>query len=158
MPIEIRRFGVGHRRPDGPPGTVGLSGQVVHSDGRGVISELAFARGARIEPHSNPNTTWFIVIEGGGWVGVGEEHARIAAGEAALWPADVPHAAWTEHSEMRAFVVEFTGADDSDVVGLVGGGHRALIADGIVPADRGEGALAERPHHETGDRSHGEPD
>ena len=59
---------------------------------------------------------------------------------------------------MRAFVVEFTGADDSDVVGLVGGGHRALIADGIVPADRGEGALAERPHHETGDRSHGEPD
>ena len=23
MPIEIRRFGVGHRRPDGPPGTIG---------------------------------------------------------------------------------------------------------------------------------------
>ena len=40
---------------------------------RGVIAELAFARGARIEPHANPNTTWFIVIEGGGWVGVGDE-------------------------------------------------------------------------------------
>jgi hypothetical protein len=52
MSIEIRRFGVGHRRPDGPAGTVGLQGQVIHSDGRGVISELAFARGARIEPHS----------------------------------------------------------------------------------------------------------
>jgi quercetin dioxygenase-like cupin family protein len=159
VPIEIRRFGVGHRRPDGPAGTVGLTGQVIHSDGRGVISELAFSRGARIEPHTNPNTTWFIVIEGGGWVGVDDEHARIAAGEAALWPADVPHAAWTEHSEMRAFVVEFTGADDSDVIGSVAGGvHRTLITDGIAPADRGEGALAEHPRYKVSDRSHGEPD
>ena len=38
---------------------------------------------ARIEPHSNPNTTYFIVVEGGGWVGVGDERTRIAAGEAA---------------------------------------------------------------------------
>ena len=66
MPIEVRRFGVGHRRPDGPPGTTGVSGQVIHSDARGVISELTFARNGRIEPHANPNTTWFIVIEGGG--------------------------------------------------------------------------------------------
>ena len=36
MPIEIRRFGVGHRRPDGPIGSVGLTGQVIHSDGRGT--------------------------------------------------------------------------------------------------------------------------
>ena len=41
MPIEIRRFGVGHRRADGPPGSVGVTGQVIHSDGRGVISILA---------------------------------------------------------------------------------------------------------------------
>ena len=109
VPIEIRRFGVGHRRPDGPPGSIGLTGQVIHSDGRGTVSELAFARNARIEPHSNPNTTYLIVVEGGGWVGVGEEWTRIAAGEAAVWPADIPHAAWTEHSEMRAFVVEFAG-------------------------------------------------
>ena len=96
MPIEIRRFGVGHRRPDGPPGSLGLIGQVLHSDGRGLISELAFARDARIEPHTNPNTTYFIVVEGGGWVGVGDERTRIAAGEAACWPADVIHSAWTE--------------------------------------------------------------
>ena len=25
MPIEVRRFGVGNRRPDGPPGTVGVT-------------------------------------------------------------------------------------------------------------------------------------
>jgi quercetin dioxygenase-like cupin family protein len=157
MSIEIRRFGVGHRRPDGPAGTVGLNGQVIHSDGRGVISELAFARGARIEPHSNPNTTWFIVIEGGGWVGVGEERARVAAGEAVLWPADETHAAWTEHSEMRAFVVEFTGADDSEIVGVVDGRTGALTAGGAGSVERGEGALAEHDRRDAGDRTSGEP-
>ncbi len=156
MSIEIRRFGVGHRRPDGPPGTVGLHGQVIHSDGRGVISELAFARGARIEPHSNPNTTWFIVIEGGGWVGVGEERARVAAGEAVLWPANETHAAWTEHSEMRAFVVEFTGADDSEIVGVVDRA-RTLTAGGAGSIERGEGSLAERERRDPGDTQSGEP-
>jgi quercetin dioxygenase-like cupin family protein len=116
VPIEIRRFGVGHRRPDGPIGSVGLSGQVLHSDGRGAMSELVFARNARLEPHASPNSTLLVVVEGGGWVGVGDEWTRIAAGEAAVWPADVPHTAWTEHSEMRAFIVEFAGPDDRDTV------------------------------------------
>lgn len=141
MPIEIRRFGVGHRRPDGPPGSVGLTGQVLHTDGRGIIAELAFARSARIEPHSNPNTTYFIVIEGGGWVGVGDERTRIAAGEAAVWPADLIHSAWTEHSEMRALVVELAGADDG---GAVLGQARELTPDGRGSVTRGVGALAPR--------------
>ncbi len=141
MPIEIRRFGVGHRRPDGPAGSVGLTGQVLHSDGRGIIAELAFARNARIEPHTNPNTIYFIVIEGGGWVGVGDERTRIAAGEAAVWPADLLHSAWTEHSEMRAFVVELAGADDG---GAVLGQARELSADGRSTVTRGVGALAPR--------------
>ena len=142
MPIEIRRFGVGHRRPDGPPGSVGLTGQVLHSDGRGIIAELAFARNARIEPHSNPNTTYFIVVEGGGWVGVGDERTRIAAGEAACWPADLIHSAWTEHSEMRAFVVELAGADDGGaILGRASNGLR----DAARPIARAVGALAERP-------------
>src|SRR5438046_8269231 len=109
MPIEVLRFGVGHRRPDGPPGTTGISGRVIHNDARGLVSELAFTRGARIEPHSNPNTTYFIVIEGGGWVSVGDERLRVAAGEAVVWPPDVEHSAWTDYGEMRAFVVEFGG-------------------------------------------------
>ena len=132
MPIEIRRFGVGNRRPDGPPGTVGIEGQVIHSDGRGLVSELAFGTNARIEPHANPNTTWFICIEGGGWVGVGDERTRIAAGEAALWPADLTHAAWTEHSHMRAFVVEFAGPDDTAISGILEG-----RAEEVPLADRG---------------------
>lgn len=143
MPIEIRRFGVGNRRPDGPPGTSGVTGQVIHSDARGVVSELAFARGARIEPHANPNTTWFVVIEGGGWVGVGDERTRVAAGEAVLWPPDIPHAAWTEHSQMRAFVVEFAGADDTAIRGILEGTAREIPA-GAPSRDTGLGHGAVR--------------
>jgi quercetin dioxygenase-like cupin family protein len=145
--MEIRRFGVGNRRPDGPPRTTGVAGQVIHSDARGTIAELAFARRASVEPHSNPNTTWLVVIEGGGWVQVGDERARVAAGEAVLWPADVVHGAWTELSEMRAFVVEYAGADDAQVRGFLEG--RALPlppgdpASGHAPGAEGaDGVLA----------------
>ena len=135
MPIEIRRFGVGHRRPDGPPGTTGVTGQVIHSDERGLISELAFGRAARVEPHVSPNTTWFVVIEGGGWVGVDGERTRVAAGEAVFLPANVTRAAWTEHSQMRAFMIEFAGGDDPIARGIMDGAATELI-DGIAtPAD-----------------------
>jgi quercetin dioxygenase-like cupin family protein len=159
--MEIRRFGVGQRRPDGPRGTVGVSGGVIHADARAVISELAFSRRAAIEPHSNPNTTWFIVIEGGGFVGVGDAKARIGAGEAVLWPAGEPHAAWTEHSEMRAIVVELAGADDGSLRGILDGVVRSLPATAgrsDPPLERGEGHLAppERAPDDI-DRSSGEP-
>jgi quercetin dioxygenase-like cupin family protein len=156
VPIEIRRFGVGHRRPDGPIGSVGLSGQILHSDGRGAVSELAFARNARIEPHANPNTSLFIVVEGGGWVGVGDEYTRIAAGEAAVWPADIPHAAWTEHSEMRAIIVELAGADDRDTV--EGRARDADVNVGDRPVEPGIGRLAPRTDRQPpSDRTEGEP-
>jgi quercetin dioxygenase-like cupin family protein len=156
VPIEVLRFGVGHRRPDGPPGTTGITGAVIHSDARGIVAELAFSRGARIEPHSNPNTTYFVVIEGGGWVAVGEERVRVAAGEAVVWPADVDHAAWTDYTPMRAFVVEFAGADDAAARGVLEGVARAL-PPGAVPASPGEGSLAPREPSAPHDRSAGEP-
>ena len=61
----------------------------IHADGRGADLRAGIRPGARIEPHSNPNLTWFIVIEGGGLVRVGEEQSRVAAGEAVLWPPGV---------------------------------------------------------------------
>lgn len=155
MPIEVRRFGVGHRRPDGPPGTTGVAGQPIHADGRGALTELAFTRDARIEPHANPNSSWFVVIEGGGWVGVGDERTRVAAGEAVLWPADIPHAAWTEHSQMRAFVVEFAGADDSGVRAILEG--RAEGSGLGVPIERGVGELVSDGARTRHDPEAGEP-
>lgn len=164
--MEIRRFGVGNRRPDGPPRTTGVAGQVIHSDGRGTVAELAFSRRATVEPHSNPNTTWFVVIEGGGWVEVGDDRARVAAGEAVLWPADIVHGAWTELGEMRAIVVEFAGADDAHVRGILDGrllpvsageaGAAGAGSDGAgaAPAD---GALASAANDAARAAAEGEP-
>jgi quercetin dioxygenase-like cupin family protein len=142
--MQVVRFGVGHRRPDGPAGTTGLQSQLIHSDGRGLVAELAFARNARIEPHTNPNTTWFVVIEGGGWVVVGEEVARVAAGEAVLWPAHELHGAWTDVSEMRAIIVELAGVDDAAMRGILDGQARAAIEAGAKRGseDGGSGSIA----------------
>ena len=73
-----------------------MTGQVIHHDGRGTIAELAFAPGAMIAPHTNPNTTYFVVVSGGGFVQVADERARVGHGEAVVWPAGELHGAWTE--------------------------------------------------------------
>jgi quercetin dioxygenase-like cupin family protein len=160
MPLEIRRFGVGHRRPDGPPGTSGLEGQVIHSDDRGVVSELAFRRDARVTMHTNPNLAWFLVIEGGGWVQVGDERTRIQAGDAVLWPPNVEHAAWTDRlTTMRAIVVEY--AETAAERRLLEGIARPVLPSETEHAPRGEGALAPRRIQRTqvrdGDATEGEP-
>ena len=145
--MEIRRFGIGQRRPDGPAGTHNVQAAVIDSGPAGLIAELALGRHASIEPHSNPNTTWFIVIEGGGFVTVGPDTARVYAGEAVLWPAGIPHGAGTELSEMRAIVVEFAPGDGPALLE----GRASLLAAG--PA---EGRLIdERPAPY--DPRHGEP-
>ena len=158
MPIEVRRFGVGHRRPDGPPGTTGVQGQVIYSDARGLISELAFSRDGRIEPHTNPNTTWFIVIEGGGWVVVDHERLRVAAGEAVLWPPGVPHGAWADRGHMRAIVVELAGPDDGLLRGILEGRTvPPVLGAGSQPVARGEGSLSGPGPEPAPDPEAGEP-
>ena len=164
--MEIKRFGPGHRRPDGPAGTQGVTGQVIHSDERGSISELAFSRRAVITPHSNPNHTLFIVISGGGFVQVGEERARVNHGEAVVWPAGELHGAYTDGSEMRAIVVELpegaaplilegTATRSIEGNGATAGSEPAAI--GTQPA-RAAGRLAEpQRSREEHDESEGEP-
>jgi quercetin dioxygenase-like cupin family protein len=171
--MEIRRFGPGHRRADGPPGTQGVAGQVIHSDERAIVAELAFGRFAMITPHANPNTTLFVVISGGGFVQVGGERSRINHGEAVVWPPDLPHGAYTDGSEMRAIVIEMLGGGG----GPAGGEHLlegkavavepdAGAAGGDAPAEpdarptstRGEGSLAQRqPLRDEYDAAEGEP-
>ena len=124
--MEIRRFGVGHRRPDGPPDTTGVAGQVIHADARGVVAELAFARRASLRAALQPEHD-LVRRHRGRRLGPGRRRgARVAAGEAVLWPAGVDHAAWTELSEMRAIVVELPGADDATARAILEGMERGL--------------------------------
>ena len=157
--MDIRRFGPGERRPEGLPGTRGITGQVIWSDARGHVSELAFSRQALIAPHTNPNTSLFIIVSGGGWVQVGQERSRIRHGEAVVWPPDVPHGAWTDGSEMRAIVVELP---DADVDLVIGGAAARVDAEPVGPvapsAAPAMGSLADRLPDATGrDESEGEP-
>src|SRR5450759_666679 len=138
--MDIRRFGVGHRRPDGPPGTRGVEGQQIHVDAHGVIAEMALRPRAVVPPHTNPNLTYFVVVEGGGFVRVGDETARISAGEAVVWPPDVVHAAWTELTPMRAIVVEFA----SSAAGPTLLPEAAPSEQSVAPSPAG-GALAPKP-------------
>ena len=119
--MDIRRFGPGHRRPDGTPGSAGVTGQVIHQDARATVAELAFGPRAMVAPHTNPNTALFIVVGGGGFVQVGAERARVGHGEAVVWPAGEIHGAWTEGSEMRALVIELAGPDDAWARGILDG-------------------------------------
>jgi quercetin dioxygenase-like cupin family protein len=139
--MDVRRFGVGHRRPDGPPGTRGVEGQPIHVDARGLIAEMALRPHAVVPPHTNPNLTYFVVVEGGGFVRVGDETARVSAGEAVVWPPDVVHAAWTELTPMRAIVVEFASLPAAGTALLIEG--EASVQSG-APAPA-EGALAPKP-------------
>jgi quercetin dioxygenase-like cupin family protein len=143
--VEVRRFGVGHRRAGGPAGTVAVEGVVIHSDARATISELAFAKGGSIPVHDSVNSAWFIVIEGGGYVLVGDEERRVAAGEAVLWPADVPHGARTVYGPMRAIAVELAGPDDREMRGILDGIAKRLGPGEAGAVAKAEGRLAERP-------------
>ncbi len=108
----------------------------LHGDERGVVTELAFKPGAAIAPHTNSNLTYLLIIEGGGFVQVGEERTRVAAGEAVVWPPDVAHAAWTELTPMRAIVVEFAAPSGNAATGLA-------PAEGEPPASQKRGLAAE---------------
>jgi hypothetical protein len=108
-----------------------------------------------------------VVIEGGGWVQVGDERARVAAGEAVLWPADVIHGAWTELSEMRAIVVELAGPDDAHLRGIIDARPLPLparSAEGSAageaaapPATTADGELAPAPADAARAAAEGEP-
>jgi len=160
--MEIKRFGPGHRRPDGPPGTQGVAGQLIYNDERAFITEVAFQRYAIITPHANAeNTSIFIVISGGGFVQVGDERSRVNHGEAVVWPPGSIHGAYTDGTEMRAIIVELIGGEigtDHEP-----GGRLAPLPGDAQEIERrkptpAEGELADRKvTREEYDSSEGEP-
>jgi quercetin dioxygenase-like cupin family protein len=151
--VDIRRFGPGHRRSDGPAGTQSVESVAIYQDDRLNVSELSFGRYGMVPPHANPNNTaLFVVISGGGYVQVGSERTRVNHGEAVLWPAGEMHGAYTDGTEMRAIVVEFPA-----IAGelLEGEARQVPGSSGVAPA---EGRLAARARSpEEHDTSEGEP-
>ncbi|MDP8904592.1 MAG: cupin domain-containing protein, partial [Chloroflexota bacterium] len=135
--MDIRRFGPGHRRADGPGGTQGVEGAVIHHDEHALVSELAFGRYAMVAPHSNPNMALFIVISGGGFVQVGDERTRINHGEAVVWPPGIPHGAYTDGSEMRAIVIEVPSGRSAALEGAAA--HVLPSAADTAPASETNG-------------------
>ena len=77
---------------------------------------------------------------------VGDERARVAAGEAVMWPPDVIHSAWTELTPMRAIVLEFA-VRDADSAGPLLIAGSVLAAEAIPAAGevRVDGGPAARP-------------
>ena len=150
--MEILRFGPGFRRAVPPAGTQGLADQVIWSDSRARITELAFSRRALIAPQTSPDMGLFIVVSGGGWVQVGDERSAINHGEAIEWPPGVAHGAWTDGSPMRVILVEVPDQ-------AIEGHHRRLDdAPAVTDLEPARGQLAEpelRP--EEHDPAEGEP-
>jgi quercetin dioxygenase-like cupin family protein len=141
--VEIVRFGPGHRRVGGPAGSLGLADQVLWSDDRAHVSELAFTRQAIMPPLTSPHDGVFIIVSGGGWVQVGEERLAVHHGEAVSWPAGVSHGAWTDGSEMRALLVELPGEGRSG--GRLGTGEGIASAPASNrPVEPARGGLAPR--------------
>jgi len=161
--MEIRRFGPGHRRLGGPPGTQNVEGQVIMHDERAVVSELAFGRYAMMTPHSDPeNTALFIVISGAGFVQVGDERARVNHGEAVIWPPGEMHGAYTDGTEMRAIVVELVGDGQTHFIEgtarPAGEGADSELDPSAPRATPAQGSLAERTiKRDEYDSSEGEP-
>ena len=82
------------------------------------------------------------MIEGGGWVGVGDERTRVQAGEAVALAARRAPRGLDGRGAMRAIVVEFAGP----MLALPGviEGEALAIAPGEAHAPKGEGRLAPR--------------
>lgn len=152
--MDVRRFGPGHRRSGGPPGSRGVSSQVLWSDLQVHVSELALASRSLVAPHANPATALFIVVSGGGWVQVGAERLPVHHGESVVWPQGVMCAAWTEGSEMRAIVVEMAASTEHIIESPAERLEGAAEGDG----GRARGALKERrATPDDHDPSHREP-
>ncbi len=150
--MEVLRFGPGFRRSRPAAGTQGLADQVIWSDPRARITELAFSTRALIAPQTSPHHGLFIVVAGGGWVQVGEERTSISHGEAVEWPPGVAHGAWTDGTTMRAILVELTDQ------AIEAASARVVDPPAVSDLTPARGRLAERDvRPEEHDPSEGEP-
>lgn len=117
--MEIRRFGPGHRRAERAAGSIGTTTSLLHAGPGARITELALDERALFGPLRSPLRGLLIMIEGGGWLALGDERQRVAAGEAIVLPADEERLLASDGAPLRAILVEF---DDAASIGD-GGDH-----------------------------------
>jgi mannose-6-phosphate isomerase-like protein (cupin superfamily) len=130
---EIRQFGTEMSRPIPTQGVAGVQSAVIQLPAQiaGLLSQaelaeryggvplvvdrpvgvvaLFFDADAHIHEHDADFPILFVVIGGSGFVRVGGPNAPsepVQAGYATLWPAGVPHVAWTEDEPMQAISIE----------------------------------------------------
>lgn len=108
--MEIRRFGPGHRRVERAAGSIGTSTSLLHAGPNARITELALDERALFGPLRSPLRGLLIMIEGGGWLALGDERQRVATGEAIVLPADVERLLASDGVPLRAILVEFDDA------------------------------------------------
>ena len=99
-------------RPEWSPlpfeGCVGVEGRVLVNEPTFFFSMLRFDANGTIHEHPGPNDTYVACLEGEGWTSVGDEQARIRAGQFVFWPRDVSHRLWTEDTTMTTLMYERT--------------------------------------------------
>ncbi len=105
--MDIRHWGLGHRRSESLPNCINVRGGAFFNDGRINAAELAFEAGGEIWEHSAPYPILFIVIQGEGFVRVGGEESPVRAGDAVVWPPNVLHKAWTMDKGMIGLAFEY---------------------------------------------------
>jgi uncharacterized RmlC-like cupin family protein len=74
-----------------------------------IVLTQYFGVNSEIKEHEADDPALFLVIEGSGFMRVGGSEAeefKVNSGDAVLWPAGVPHAAWTDGEPMAGIVIQ----------------------------------------------------
>ena len=112
--MQINPFPQPEWLPKRNDAAVGIDVKVLLQDKRLLVAQLRFAAHASFEAHDAPWDCHVMCLEGSGHVRVGDETARLAAGQSVLWPKAVVHQLWTDDSTMITLMIEHLHqADDA---------------------------------------------
>jgi len=82
------------------------------------VMNLILAVGDKVPSHVTPVDALFHVLEGEGTVTIGEEKAKVKAGEIIISPANIPHALEADSGSNFSFLVIKTPNPKKEIVSL----------------------------------------
>jgi quercetin dioxygenase-like cupin family protein len=91
-------------------GCRGVEGNVLFGGANLVVVMLRFGSDAEIDLHAAPHHIDAVIMEGSGFVQLGQESSPIGEGQSLRWPAGVVHRLWTAGSPMTALMLEHVAA------------------------------------------------